>query len=312
MQPENPSSEPGQIFLLALAEVGVSVPEASRRQNGRFHVGTRQFESNASPMPTRPNPVKGPAVTPAFAECHDVEAIEGFLGRIVVQVTEVLAIETIAYVFVHLDSLTCRVGQEHRTIEAERDTSRSHFLHRKGHVSGEDLFGGMGASGALNLKHNVVAHHAVNKRTRNRHLVSYARICRQQRLPLGLGQPKMVPSQIRRAPCLSRSSIASLVHGDIASRAKSHLALRVAHQGAGIDLGNQHSGRLLGEPVCLEFFAVQVAQPGQPPACVPFPATCSILRVPGLRGDPPWSDASRTRLQPARRYRFRYLWGSSS
>src|SRR5262249_40941306 len=74
----------GRDSLLALAEIGVSVPEASRRQYRRFHVGTRQFESNASPMPTRPRPMKVLAVTPAFAECHDVKAIEGFLGRIVV------------------------------------------------------------------------------------------------------------------------------------------------------------------------------------------------------------------------------------
>src|SRR4051794_33244465 len=71
--------------LLALAEVGVSVPaQASRRQYGRFHVGTRQLKSNAGPMPTRPSPMKAPAVIPAFAECHDVETIERFLSRIVV------------------------------------------------------------------------------------------------------------------------------------------------------------------------------------------------------------------------------------
>ena len=50
--------------------------------------------------------MKAPAVTPAVAECHDVEAIEGFLGGIVVEVTEVLAIETIADDFVHHGSLT--------------------------------------------------------------------------------------------------------------------------------------------------------------------------------------------------------------
>src|SRR5262245_58557633 len=42
-----------------------------------------------------------------------------------------------------------------------------------------------------------------------------------------------------------------------ASRANNPLALVVALHGAGIDLGNQHSGRPLVEPVCLCVFAAQ-------------------------------------------------------
>src|SRR5262245_39521067 len=102
------------------AEVGVLVSaKASRRQYRRFHVVTRQFESNAGLMPTRPTPMKAIPVSPAVADCHDVEAIEGFLVGIVVQVAEVLAVETIAFVFVHLDSFACRRSQEYRAIETE-------------------------------------------------------------------------------------------------------------------------------------------------------------------------------------------------
>src|SRR5262249_37720726 len=101
-------------------------------------------------MLTGPTPVKAFSVGPAVAECHDVEAIEGFLACVVVQVAEVLAVETIAFGFVHLDPPACRGGQEYRAIETEPHTSSRYFLHRKGHFPGAEIFDAMAQSAALN------------------------------------------------------------------------------------------------------------------------------------------------------------------